>query len=108
MVGIGEMHPLNDCRPSDRPTTGGPSDDCTPSNKLTTGEPTTAYLVQKRRIPWMIVNRTNDCIFSAGETVSSDDCRPPDRPITCKPIMTIPYLVQEKRISWMIVEYPTS
>lgn len=52
----------------------------------------------------MIVNRTDDCIFSAGETIAVDDCRPFDGPITCEPITTIAYLVQEKRISLMTIE----
>ena len=108
MLDIGKIYPLNDCRPSDRPTTGRPSDNRTLSNKLIIGEQKTTYLVQKKCILWMIINRTNNGIFRIGETVSSDDYRPPNRLITCKPITTIAYSVKEKRISWMIVESPTS
>ncbi|WP_375449253.1 hypothetical protein [uncultured Nostoc sp.] len=42
-----------------------------------TGKTTTAYPAQKDRIPWMIVDRTDNCISS-----------------------------QERRIHWMIVDRP--
>ena len=89
MLGIKEMYLLNDYRPSNRLITGGLLNDCVPSNKLIIKKPITAYLVQKRYIFLIIVNHTNNYIFSTKEIVSLNDHRPANRLITYKLITNI-------------------
>lgn len=59
-----EINHLNNCRLANIQTTGEPSNNFTPFNKLTSKKPTIVYLIQKRDIFLIIVNRINKCIFT--------------------------------------------